>query len=63
MRIWLQLLVSPRVHRAGGGGVPLLDTGDLRRVGVRQVFQPEGRPLGQVQALAEAGTSPRTQSV
>ena len=31
-------------------------------MGVRQVLQSEGRPLGQVQALAEAGRGPRAEA-
>ena len=31
-------------------------------MGVRQVLHPEGRPLGQVQALAEEGPGARTEA-
>ena len=53
MRVRLQLLVPPRVHGPGRGGLPLPHAGDLRRVGLRQMFHPEGGSSGQVQAVAQ----------
>ena len=51
MRIWLQLLVPPRVHRPRRGRLPLLDAGDLCRVGVRHLLPVQGRAAHQVQTL------------
>ena len=51
MRVRLQLLVPPRVHGPGGGGLPLPHAGDLRRVGVRLLLPVQGRPAHQVQTL------------
>ena len=54
MRIWLQLLVPPRVHRPGRGGLPLPHAGDLLGVGVRRLLLPKGRAAHQVQTLGES---------
>ena len=51
MRVRLQLLVPPRVHGPGRGGLPLPHAGDLRRVGVRLLLPVQGRPPHQVQTL------------
>ena len=51
MRIWLQLLVPPRVHRPGRGGLPLPHAGDLRGVGVRLLLSVQGRAAHQVQTV------------
>ena len=53
MRVWLQLLVPPGLHWTGRGSFPLPDPGDLRGVGLRQMFHPEGGSSCQVQAIAK----------
>ena len=57
MRIGLQLLVPPRVHGPGRGGIPLPDAGDLRGVGVRRLLPVQGRAAHQVQTLEQTRTS------